>query len=980
MILPSHEAVCAPARLAALQRTALLDSPPDEAFNRLTRLAVRALGAPISVMSLVDRDRQFFLAAEGLPEPLASQRETPLTHSFCQHVVARRESLIVSDARLAPLLRDNPAVADLGIVAYAGVPLRSPDGEVLGSLAILAMEPRDWSSEDIRTLEELSALATGELALRDAAREARDAAEVIARQNRVLTLVVADAPLSEVLYALASEAEVAVTGSLCSVLLVDRASNTLQPGVSPSLPPDYWKLVHSIPIAPELGSCGSAAFLGEPVNVEDIATDPKWEYPRALALSHGLRACWSVPIRGSDNTVLGTFAFYHRYLWCPSAADMAVAAEMTSVASLVIERVRVTAALRESEQRHSMVARATNDVIWESDLTSKMLSWSDAVTSVFGHANTSDTQSVSWWSAHVHPADRARVLGIIEDALAGAGSDWQAEYRFRRADGSYATVIDRAYIARDGAGQPVRMVGAMTDLTHRAEAEAANRFQAHLLDAVEQAIIATDTDGRVTYWSKSAERLYGWTAAEAMGMDALQVIPGPELVEKAASLFDQVAGGASWAGEFTMQRQDGSPVITHVSSAPLHGEDGAVIGIVSVSSDISARLLLEEQFRQAQKMEVVGQLAGGIAHDFNNLLTVIMGHAELLLEQLGTADSRYDGVREIRKAAARAAALTRQLLAFSRKQILQPRDFDLNETIRDAQRMLVRLIGEDIRVETTLSASQACVRADPGQIEQVLVNLALNARDAMVTGGTITIGTALVEITATTLSGVPDRVTPGAYVRLSVRDTGCGMSPAVQARIFEPFFTTKPLGKGTGLGLSTLFGIVTQSGGFVQVSSEAGLGALFSVYLPEARNAVRASAMTETVSPAQNNRGSETVLLVEDESAVRTYARRILEKNGYHVIEAFNGRDGLEKAKQHTGHLDLLLTDAVMPEMGGPELAVALGLLRPELPVVFMTGYSDDDMLRRGFDASAPAMVSKPFPAQVLLNAVRNALDGKAVA
>jgi two-component system cell cycle sensor histidine kinase/response regulator CckA len=382
----------------------------------------------------------------------------------------------------------------------------------------------------------------------------------------------------------------------------------------------------------------------------------------------------------------------------------------------------------------------------------------------------------------------------------------------------------------------------------------------------------------------------------------------------------------------------------------------------------------EDQLRQAQKMEAIGQLAGGVAHDFNNLLTIINVHSDLLLQDLQNENPMRQDVEEISRAAARAASLTRQLLTFSRKQVVQPQVLDLARVVTGVEPMLRRLIGEDVDFETSSDDDVSPVLADEGELEQVLINLVVNARDAMPQGGRLSVAVQNVAVNDAACVKHPS-LRPGDYVQLTVQDSGMGMTTETMMRAFEPFFTTKERGRGTGLGLATVYGIVKQSGGTITVDSSPGEGTTFSVYLPVAAEAIVISAVVaERRVPAS---AGETILVVEDEESVRRLARRVLEAQGYTVLEAINGADALRIAADYAGVIDLLLSDVVMPEVGGRLLAERLTAARPETEVMFMSGYTDDDILRRGLLQRGQRLIQKPFTATALAHDVRTLLDAR---
>ncbi len=500
-------------------------------------------------------------------------------------------------------------------------------------------------------------------------------------------------------------------------------------------------------------------------------------------------------------------------------------------------------------------------------------------------------------------------------------------------------------------------------------------MQTHLLDAVQQAIVSTDLQGVIASWNKHAEVLYGWTAAEAIGKDVAELIfaegKRDTAAEPSGEAFEAVARVQR---DRQVRRKDGSVIWVSVSAAPIMDLNGTVTHFVGCSVDITERRRLEHQYRQSQKMEAVGRLAGGVAHDFNNLLTVIKGHAEFLSRALPADGQSREDIDQISKAAERAAGLTRQLLAFSRQQVMEKQVLDPNALLSDLEKMLARLIGEDITLTVSLPPKIPYVLADPGQVEQAVMNLIVNARDAMPDGGYLRITTRSVTVTPEDAAKHSD-ARPGKYVSIAVSDTGSGIAPDLMVKIFEPFFTTKAAGRGTGLGLATVYGIAQQSGGFVEVTSSTRHGTTFTLYLPAAP--AGAADKVRRITPV-SNRAHELILLVEDQDDVRAVARRILMTHGYRVIEARNGVDALALLHGIDPGVDLVLTDAVMPQMGGPDLIRALRNKRPDLPVVMASGYTDHELVTYGAAGLKVPFLHKPFRAEDLLRIVRSALDGTA--
>jgi PAS domain S-box-containing protein len=505
----------------------------------------------------------------------------------------------------------------------------------------------------------------------------------------------------------------------------------------------------------------------------------------------------------------------------------------------------------------------------------------------------------------------------------------------------------------------------------RALSATEERFSLLVRSVKDYAILMLDPQGRIISWNEGAERIKGYTTNEIIGShvscfytkDAIECGWPDELLRRAA---DGQCEDEGWR-----VRKDGSTFWADVHITALRDQSGILRGFAKVTRDMTERRKLEEQLRQSQKMEAFGQLAGGVAHDFNNLLTIISGYSDMLLEQLPSDDPCRELVQEVHKAGERAASLTRQLLAFSRKQILEPKVLNLNQIVSDTERMLRRLIGEDINLATTLATTLRTVKVDPGQMEQVILNLVVNARDAMLKGGHLTIETANIDLDNEKLASNPD-AKPGRYVLLAVRDTGCGMTPEIQARIFEPFFTTKGLGKGTGLGLATVFGIVKQSGGLITVDTEPGRGTTFQVYLPSVEQALTGESVHSSKTTLK---GHETLLVAEDESAVLGIIRLALRSQGYTVLEASGGPQALRVAQAHSGPIHLLVTDVVMPELSGRELAERLCTLRPGLKVLYLSGHTDDAVVRQGVQEAHIPFLQKPFTPGQLAAKIREVLD-----
>jgi PAS domain S-box-containing protein len=625
------------------------------------------------------------------------------------------------------------------------------------------------------------------------------------------------------------------------------------------------------------------------------------------------------------------------------------------VASQIAQSIALTRSVgrtRESEQRFRAVSTNAPVGIFECDATGRLRYANQQCHHLFGRATI--------WLDAVYPEDRAAVGMRWRDAIQ-AGRDFAVECRFGASDGP----------VRWGAARVVGGFGTIADVTDKKVAEEALRQNLELLHAVTEGtadlIVAKDLAGRYLMANSAAAQVFGYHQSAITGRTDGELF-SPEIAQGIrAADYDVALTGETKVYEETFASH---PYLS--SKGVLRAPDQSVTGTFSISRDMTEHKALETQLRQAQKMEAVGRLAGGVAHDFNNMLTAIMSYAELLQADLPDDVAVQENLDEIRQAARRAAGLTSQLLAFSRQQVLEPRVLNANEVVTGLEKMLRRIIGEDVDLVTKLAPTLGHVRADPGQLEQALLNLVINARDAMPGGGRLVIETAEAELDEEYnadhgIEGV------GPYVMIAITDSGQGMDKATQARIFDPFFTTKEQGKGTGLGLSTVYGIVKQSGGFVWVYSEPGHGATFKVYLPRVDAAVEVPVAPTTV---RTTGGRETVLVVEDEEALRRVAERILIRDGYTVHAASSGEEALALAKSSPRPIDLIATDVVMPGLGGRDLVRRLLAIHPDAKVLFMSGYTDDAVLRHGIPEPGTAFLQKPFSGLALTHKIREILDG----
>jgi PAS domain S-box-containing protein len=686
----------------------------------------------------------------------------------------------------------------------------------------------------------------------------------------------------------------------------------------------------------------------------------------------GFRSLACLPI-STDEHLTGGLAFN----WCTREAEdcapaLSALLVLGDVLAVALDRKRAEQALASSEARFRSLVQGTSDLIVVADRDGCIKYVSPSVRQ-FGYSE----EDVIGRSAFelVHPDDRARVYSrFVATSTTGVRRE-TVEYRVLDASGRWRHV---EALGHDQLADPaVRgVVVNVRDVSERREAETAmrareERFRA-LVQHTSDMITVLDANGLVTYISPSAERILGWNDGEYLGRSTFGLLH-PDDRERVRQVFTQAItrSGSTPPIHSRMRHKNGQYRLLESIATNLL-DDPAVRGFVINSRDITERKQLEDELLQSQKMEAVGRLAGGIAHDFNNLLTAIAGYTALLLDEIPDDDAHRSDLTEIEQAATRGAALVDQLLSFSRRKMLTPSTLDLNEVVESTRGLLSRIIGADVELVTRLAPNLDGVRADLTQVEQVLLNLAVNARDAMPSGGRLEIETANVLLHARDVGAALEAKT-GPHVMLTVRDTGIGMDRDTQAQVFEPFFTTKEVGQGTGLGLSTAYGIVTQAGGHIFVESRPGAGTTFRVYLPTDSRAADVQAPAEVHATPRT--GQETILVVEDEAAVRSLARDVLARLGYEVLIASDGRQALDIAKRHRRRIDLLVSDVLLPQLRGVEVADRLRARRPGLRVLYISGYTQTAIVHDGLLDPGVNFLAKPFRPADLANRVREVLD-----
>jgi PAS domain S-box-containing protein len=683
--------------------------------------------------------------------------------------------------------------------------------------------------------------------------------------------------------------------------------------------------------------------------------------PLLLRLSQGTESASASAVRTAMWGLVGIVLLFDVY---------------TAYQQLQLHRTRRR--LFEREKLFQLIGENVADMIAVVDMEGHRLYNSPSYHRVLGYTAEELKSSSSF--AQIHPEDRNRVQEAAAEARS-TGVGRPLEYRIRRKDGAWRVLESTASVIRSASGEPEKLVIVNRDITERKKAAESLRLsEAGFRSMIEDApygIYRAAIDGKLLRANPALQKMLGYEKPDEL-LDAS--LAGD--IFRNRSDFNEIKELLDSANEFKdveveLKRRDGAFITVRCTGRKVKEEYQGMPCFDVFAEDVTEKRILERQLRMAGKMEAVGRLSGGIAHDFNNLLGVIIGYTHVLKRKLDPGSALLEHVEEIEKAGQRATSLTRQLLAFSRQQILTPSILQLNDLVLDMVKMLPRLLGEDIEVSTSLSSDLGMVRADQSQIEQVIMNLAVNARDAMPKGGKLRIETANVELDQTYARQHPG-AKPGHYVKLAVIDSGAGIDKDTLAHIFEPFFTTKEVGKGTGLGLATVYGVVKQSGGYIWVDSEPGHGASFQIFLPWVSEPVAIIAPSAPLAEARG--GSETILLVEDSEPLRKLTRGFLESHGFPVLVAQDGEEALQVEGRHAGKIDLLLTDVVMPGMNGRVLAERLMAKRPGTRVLYISGYTDSFIAVQGALAHNMVLLHKPFTEEALIRKVREVLDAKGAA
>lgn len=867
-----------------------------------------------------------------------------------------------------------------GMESICLLPLRC-DAEIVG--ALVAGSAAGGAAGSIEGLERLRRDVEQEL--RDRSRAERD--DLDRRWNGVLQGALIDAidggAIAPLLHSVLDELSARLAGAPVHV------------GIRPDWNPDSsvrWGvgLPDSLAAALDLatGRPGSGAVeTGEP-RVWN-GSEEGWPEMAPQLREAGLHAAFSRPLIGASGEVMGALTLFTRGAAELSASlDSGVLESGAEGVRSLLQHLRQRRVSRTAEERLSLAISCSRDGFFDYDCERERLSVGPRWCDIVGRDPGTLTWTLADWADHLDPRDAEWVGARFTECLAG-GPTFDAEYRIRTSTGETRWIHARGQVVSRDENGPLRMIGTFADTTEQRSRKAEVHRLSAAIRQIRDAVVITDaavdleTAPVIRFVNPAFEKMVGLAAEQAVGRTTAEILGrvrselGPIIDARRQLLTGE---DTRYTAEF--EGPDGGRVWVEIQTGPIEDSDTGQTYWVSIARDVTARVRTERelaesraQLRHAQKMDAVGRLAGGMAHDFNNLLTAILGYAELIQEDIPSDSSARRDVREVVEAAARGQAITRQLLAFSRKTAWNPTPLSTANVVEGIDNLVDRLLGDDVRLVIIPGVHDGRIRADRHQLEQAIVNLSINARDAMPRGGSVTVSTDRLDLEHP-LDAIPETIPPGRYEVISVRDDGGGMEAELIPHIFEPFFTTKQPGKGTGLGLAMVYGTIKQCGGYVSVESTPGTGSAFRLILPRA--AIAEAAGVDFGARKAPRGGSETVLVVEDEVQVRNFAVRLLERVGYTVLQAKHGRDALLLWERHGEEIDLVLTDVVMPEMGGVELAEELRLRAPQLRILFMSGYTGGKTgapERRGGEIDIRDLLHKPFATPDLLERVRERLD-----
>jgi PAS domain S-box-containing protein len=1025
-------------RIQVLRQYAVLDTLPDQELDDLTALAAQICGTPIAAISLVDEHRQWFKAKVGL-----KMTETPRDVAFCAHTLQHRDLFIVPDATQDERFAGNSLVTgEPGICFYAGAPLVTPEDVRLGALCVIDHEPRILTQSQEQALRVLSRQVMTHLELRHRMRELLESEERlrIVTDNAHVGLVIVNQD-RRYIYANHAYAEVL---DLPSSAIVGRLLSDVLPKI------------YEEQIRPRL----DRAFAGERVSY-DLHKETE---------------------NGSH---------HYTVTYDPKKVNGTVTLVVAIITDITESR-RAEELLRLSHERFEIVARATNEAIWDWDLNTNAVRWNEGYRALFGYSPAETEPTIDSWTKFIHPEDVNRVLKSVHQMVEGDDHIWSDEYRFRCRDGTYLEIFDRGYLTRDSHGRPVRMAGAMQDVTKRKQAEISALRLASIVEFSADAIIGKDLNSIITSWNRGAEKIFGYSASEMVGSSILRLIPSDRQQEE-GQILEQIKRGERVEHFETLRQTKGGQLIdVSVTASPIMNSTGKVIGVSKVARDITERKLAEEriaeqaalldkardaivvcdldgkilfwnkgaervygwareevvgrnidpllyaderrfkeanaltlcqgewqgelqhltkdrpaitvetrwtlirdnegrpktvlaintditekkkieaQFMRAQRMESLGTLAGGIAHDLNNILAPIMMSIDILALTITDPQAKTI-LTTIETSAKRGADIVRQVLSFARGLEGQRIEVQARDLLKDLETIIKDTFPKNIRLHFSISNEPWIVLGDPTQLHQVLLNLCVNARDAMPNGGRLTVGVENCVLDEQYLA-MNIQARAGRYVMISVTDTGTGMARELLDKIFEPFFTTKALNKGTGLGLSTVMAVVKSHQGVINVYSEPDQGTTFKVYLPAVESSVE-TRKDRSEQPGLFRGNGETILVVDDEASILTITSQTLQAFGYRVLTATDGADAVATYAQHRDEIALVLTDMTMPVMDGAATIYALLRINPTVKVIAASGLVANGGVAKLSGAGIQHFLIKPYTASALLETIRAALS-----